>query len=63
MKLLENIENLNVSYCINITNDGIQYLKNIKILNIEMSNIGIEYVEQNYSYIKLNRSIPLYKLN
>ena len=62
-KLLENIENLNISYCKNITNEGIQYLKNIKILNVEMSNIQLEYIEQNYSYIKLNRSIPHSKID
>jgi hypothetical protein len=66
LKLLENIENLNISYCKNITLNGIQYLKNIQTLNLEMcfNNIDyIDYININYPYIELNRSIPLSKLN
>jgi hypothetical protein len=71
LKLLENVEKLNISYCKNITYDGIQYLKKIKILNVEMCfepNNGnytyfLEYFEENYPYIKLDRSIPLSMLS
>lgn len=61
LKLLENVENLNISYCKNITYDCIQYLKKIKILNVEMcfEQYNGNYIEQNYPYIKLDRSIPL----
>lgn len=64
LKLLENVEKLNISYCKNITYDGIQYLKKIKILNVEMCfELFIEYIEQNYPYIKLDRSIPICMLD
>jgi hypothetical protein len=63
MMLLENIQNLNISYCKNISNECIQYLKSIKILNVEMTNISLEYINKNFRFIELNRSIPLNKLD
>lgn len=74
LKLLENIKSLDISYCRNITLKGIQYLKNIQVLNLEMCLALIhelrtiynleyyEYFEKNYPHIKLMRSIPMSKL-
>jgi hypothetical protein len=74
LKLLENVKSLDISYCKNISLKGIQYLKNIQVLNLEMCtnlineirNINntdyIEYFKKYYPDIILMRSIPLSKL-
>ena len=74
LKLLENVKSLDISYCKNITLRGIQYLKNIQVLNLEMCTTLIheirnihnkeyyEYYEKYYPHIRLMRSIPVSKL-
>ena len=74
LRLLENVESLDISYCKNITLKGIQYLKNIQVLNVEMcmsliheirniyNSEYVEYFEKYYPHIKLMRSIPMSKL-
>jgi hypothetical protein len=71
LKLLENIVELNISYCKNITISAIQYLKKIKILNVEMcftlnkndnNTWYIEYIKQYYPHIELQQTIQVCKL-
>ena len=74
LKLLENVKSLDISYCKNITLRGIQYLKNIQVLNLEMCTNLIheirnidnteyyDYFEKYSPHIKFMRSIPVSKL-
>jgi hypothetical protein len=74
LKLLENVKSLDISYCKNITLKGIQYLKNIQVLNLEMCTNLIheirnidnteyyDYFSKYSPHIRLMRSIPSSKL-
>jgi hypothetical protein len=47
---LENVEDLDISYCRNITLSAIQYLKNIKTLNVMMSGVSND-IMNNYNLL------------